>query len=125
MHKVIVSTIGIVVLASLTLLAGPAQAFSPTCESSVSYEIDNIGNVVLFPVAQCTGPTKLITIRTYNPGPGPSETATYENKPGGVYPGYGVTLPNTGHGTYCISVVITWAWLAGTDDASSKNCVSI
>lgn len=122
--RTISSIVVALVLAGSGLGAAPAQAASiARCEPGATYDIDAYGYLNFHPRATCYGGTNTIAIYAFNV----SQTThiLYKNKPSGIYSGIGISIPYSGHKTYCIVVDIAWSSAFGniTDDASSRNCV--
>lgn len=118
------SAVGALVFAGTFMVATPAHAASPSCTPKVVYDIGPYGELNMYPRATCDGATSTLAITSYHPSVG-SQPIVYTNRPAGTYPGFGVTLPYDGPGTYCISVYVVWTWANGllSDGAQSRNCV--
>jgi hypothetical protein len=106
-------------LVSLPPASQSAQAATPNCSTNVSHDIDAYGQSTLIPRVTCTASSARLTITTFHATTG-AQTIIHDNITPGTYSGYGVTLPYTGPGQYCITTDVVWIW----DDTQTVNCVT-
>lgn len=113
--------------------AGPeaGAADGSRCDPDVYFELDANGFVTAYPGARCTGQDtfKAIEIKSIvsieNETTFEVETATYGNRPAGVYPGRARSVRNPeGSNSFCATVTVTWTFALSrvAESSSGRSC---
>lgn len=132
MRRIAIATAAAISMCLLGVVGSEAGATDVTrCDPDVYFELDANGFVTTYPGARCTGQDtfKSIEIKSIvsidNETTFEVETATYGNRPAGVYPGRARSVRNPeGSNSFCATVTVTWTFVLSrvADSSSGRSC---